>query len=261
MDNEKLHSLVERITRELVTNLGKEDRKKVLYIFCDSSAHEPYSDQFIELAKHSIDYDLLFLDGETSAWLGINEIQSTGARQMIAADEYAKAPIELPKDYDAIIIPEIDIDNAARICHGLKGTVKAEIAFSALVMNKPVIIGEDSPGIKRSDRRTLQTIELPLSLTRRFERYLLELKDMGFHLCKQAHLYKNIISLLLQMEENCDGDTFVFNDKVLTTDWLSKNGLKRNTLVVSKNTIISPMAMDFIKDKKMKLVIEGRSIL
>jgi hypothetical protein len=249
MDNQKLQSLVERIARELLKQ--KTARKKVLFIFCDSSAHESFFDQFILLKNNHIEYDLLFLDGETSAWLGLHQIQSTGAEQVIAADEYAKAPIELPKEYDAIVIPEIDIDNAARACSGLKGSVKAEIIFAALVLQKPIIIGDDSSGIKRSDRRTLQAVELPLGLRRRFEKYKSELKDMGIHFSKQTELHEKIKSLFLSDEKQ---ETAGFRDKVLTTDWLTKNQSESTTLIVKEGTIITPMAKDYMKEKKIKLL-------
>ncbi len=156
--NLELKALVETIVRDLLekANSAQKVRKKVLFIFCDSSAHELFTDQLIQLDNTEIGYDLLFLDGETSAWLGLHQIESTGSTKVIAADELAPAPLELPKEYEAVVIPEIDLDNAARIALGLKGSVKAEIVFSALTLGKPVIIGEDVPGIKRADRRTLK---------------------------------------------------------------------------------------------------------
>jgi hypothetical protein len=252
MDNRQLQSLVERITRELLLK-QKIARKKVLFIFCDSSAHEPFTDHFISLKNAEIDYDLLFLDGETSAWLGLHQIQSTGAKQIIAADEFAKAPIELPKDYDGIVIPEIDLDNAARVCHGLKGSVKAEIIFSALVLNKPVIIGEDSPGIKRADRRTLQTLELPLPYRKRFEKYKAELKDFGIRFSKQSLLHETIKDLFITNVEG-NPDLVIFRERILTTEWLASNLAKSKTLMIEEGTVLTPLAKDLIKEKGIKLI-------
>ena len=229
MDNQQLQSLVERITQELL--MQKITRKKVLYIFCDSSANEPFTDQFIYLKTNQIDFDFLFLDGETSAWLGLHQIQSTGAKHVIAADEYAKAPIELPMDYDAIVIPEIDLDNAARACSGLKGSVKAEIIYAALVLQKPIIIGEDTPGIKRSDRRTLKALGLPPPLRKQFDNYKEKLKDMGIHFSKQALLHEKVKSIFFS-SEMVSQETLSFQDKVLTSEWLAKNQLDSKTLFV-----------------------------
>jgi hypothetical protein len=255
MNNQQLQNLVERITRELLTELKQEPvRKKVLFIFCDCSAHEPFTDQFILLNKAEIDYDLLFLDGETSAWLGLHQIQSTGAKQVIAADEYAKAPIELPKDYAAIVIPEIDLDNVARVCHGLKGSVKAEIIFAALVLNKPVIMGEDVPGIKRADRRTLQTVELPPPYRLRFEKYKEELVELGVHFSKQAFLYKTILELLLAAVETKQPAAVSFLETVVTTEWLASNLGKSKTLILEEGTILTPLAKDWLKEKGIKLI-------
>lgn len=253
MDKGQLEQLVERIARELLGRQEQMLRKKVLFIFCDSSAHEPFTDQFISLKNYQIDYDLLFLDGDTSAWLGIQQIQSTGAGQMIAADEYAKAPIELPKDYDAVIIPEIDLDNAARVCHGLKGSVKAEIIFSALVLNIPVIIGEDSPGMKRADRRTLQTLELPKPYRKRFEKYKQELSDLGLRFSKQVDLHIAIKGLF-QLDEAARPGAAVFQGKVLSADWLARNLENTKVLIAANGAVLTPLAKDLLKEKGIKLL-------
>ncbi|MEH7109675.1 hypothetical protein [Bacillus sp. JJ1764] len=253
MDKQQLANLVEQITRKLLEN--ETPKKKVLFIFCDSSAHEPFVDQLILLKSRQIDYDLLFLDGETSAWLGIQQIQSTGAEQLIAADEYAKAPIELPKEYDAIIVPEIDLDNAARVCHGLKGSVKAEIIFSGLVLNIPIVIGEDSPGIKRAERRTLQRLQLPLPYQRKFEKYKLELAEMGIQFSKASELYETILQLLFE-EFKEDSASIFFQEKVLTLKWLSTHIRNKKTLFVKEGTTLTPLVKDYLKEKGIKLVIQ-----
>ncbi|WP_066321753.1 hypothetical protein [Bacillus sp. FJAT-29814] len=256
MDKGKLQLLVERITRELLQ--VESQQKKVLFIFCDSTAHEPYRDQLLILANKQIDHDLLFLDGETSAWLGIQQIQSTGAKQVIAADEYAKAPLELPLEYDAIVIPEIDLDNAARVCQGLKGSVKAEIIFSGLVLQKPIIIGEDSPGLKRADRQTLRTLELPLSYQKKFESYKREMADMGIRFSKQACLHKEIMNLLIGEGDEGHEDPYIFQEKVITAEWLTRNLLNSKGLLVREGVIITPLAKEYIREKGIKLRVLGK---
>lgn len=253
MDRQELETLITRITHELLAERKqRSSRKKVLFIFCDCSAHEAFTDQFIALQTHQIDYDLLFLDGETSGWLGMNQIQSTGAKEIIAADEWAKAPIELPKDYDAIVVPEIDVDNAARICYGLKGSVKAEIIFSAFLLNIPIIIGEDISGIKRSDRRTLQTLNLPAFYKKRFEFYQSELREFGITFSKIALLAETIQSTLFDQEGK--NDIIPFQDKVLTLQWLVRHLSSKQTVVLKEGTKITALANDFIKENNIKLI-------
>ncbi|WP_423798712.1 hypothetical protein [Neobacillus sp. SAB-20_R2A] len=254
MDKGQLQKLVERIARELIEQ--ETPRIKVLFVFCDSSAHEPFVDQLMVLKKHPIDYDFLLLDGETSGWLGGSYIQATGAGQVIAADEYAKAPIELPKDYDAIVIPEIDLDNAARVCQGLKGSVKSEIIFAALVLQKPVMVGGDSSGIKRADRRTLKTLDLPLPLKKRFESYKQELTNLGIRFFKQSYMHKEIISLFFQeKKDQQSGEPFI--GKVLTVEWLTGNLGISKTLMIRQGTILTPLAKDFLREKGVKVIEEG----
>lgn len=260
-----LKAMIESIVREIVNTSRKVPSPKVLFIFCDSTAHEPFSDQFIQLQNHGICHDLLFLDGETSSWLGMNRVECSGAGKVIAADEYAPAPLELPKEYDAIILPEIDLDNAARVAAGLKGTVKAEIIFSALVLNKPVIIGEDVPGIKRSDRRTLKALTLPPAYDKLFQRYMNELREMGIHTQPQKTLAEFAIRKLNAAKPvqeisavQMDNGESVFTGKLLTADWVKRHNFSEKILRVRQGTILSPLALDVLKEKGIQIQYAGR---
>ncbi|KEQ27054.1 hypothetical protein [Paenibacillus tyrfis] len=278
----EIKPMIESIVRELVQAMQAEQAKKpkVLYLFCDSTAHEAFTDHFILLKNSGICYDMLFLDGETSSWLGLHKIECAGPGKIIAADEYAPAPLELPLEYDGIVIPEIDVDNAARAAQGLKGTVKAEILFSALVLNKFVLIGDDIPGLKRADRRTLKTLTLPKPYIKLFERYKRELAALGAEFAPQKLLAEAVVrkcgvaqhqtgneapargtsspeaaggahSEVANVSTTAAGSS-VFEGKLLTAEWV-----KRQTdtapdvrkLILGKGTIVSPLAADLLKEK------------
>ncbi|XOK59116.1 hypothetical protein ACJ7K1_21415 [Paenibacillus elgii] len=277
----EIKPMIESIVRELVQAMQAEQAKKpkVLYLFCDSTAHEAFTDHFILLKNSGICYDMLFLDGETSSWLGLHKIECAGPGKIIAADEYAPAPLELPLEYDGIVIPEIDVDNAARAAQGLKGTVKAEILFSALVLNKFVLIGDDIPGLKRADRRTLKTLTLPKPYVKLFERYKRELAALGAEFAPQKLLAEAVVrkcgvaqrqpvseasargtsspepvnaQVGVANGSTTAADSAMFEGKLLTAEWV-----KRQTdtapdvrkLILGKGTIVSPLAADLLKEK------------
>jgi len=123
-----LEQTIEVIVHELLRTYQKAAKPpiKALYILDDSCLAGSFSDQWIELNNHGISYDILALDGETAGWLGTHYIECTrSGGKCIAIDEAAPAPLELPKSYDAIVMPEIDLDTASRVLHGLKGNVKS----------------------------------------------------------------------------------------------------------------------------------------
>lgn len=282
--------LVETIVRELLeqsplaAGASKPKRPKALFIFCDSRAHEAFADHFIYLGNHGVEFDLLFLDGETSAWLGLHQIEASGVTgKVIAADEYAPAPLELPKDYDAVVVPEIDLDNAARIAAGLKGTVKAEIVFAALVLDKVVIMGEDVAGLKRADRRTLKVLELPKPYRRKFVAYIEQLKEMGIHFVPQKQLAEQAVLLLSgddaqgmaqaakQPLERTEGGaakgvgsdrggshrSIRFDEKLLSADWVKSSGVREGeTIVIPARTVVSPLAYDMLKERRVSVHYE-----
>jgi hypothetical protein len=255
-----VREIVESITREILQAMKGEQaaRPKVLFIFCDSTAQEAFTNQFIKLKNHGIFHDILFLDGETSSWLGMHRIECGGAGKIIAADEYAPAPLEVPKEYDAIVMPEIDLDNAARVAAGMKGSIKAELIFSALVLAKPVIIGEDVPGLKRSDRRCLQTLTLPVPYQRLFERHRSEMKELGIHFAPQKDLADLVIQKLVPAEQ-LSGQTPLFPGKLLTADWVkARAGDLGKTIVLQPGCIVSPLAYDVLKEKGISVHYLGK---
>ncbi|MGG1658963.1 hypothetical protein [Brevibacillus sp. NRS-1366] len=269
-----IREMVASITKEILQSMNAEKKKeapRVLYVFCDSQAHEAYTDHFIQLKNHGICHDILFLDGETSSWLGMHKIECGGAGKIITADEYAPAPLEVPKDYVGIVIPEIDLDNAGRIAAGLKGTIKAEIVFSALVTGKFVIAGSDVPGIKRADRRTLQTLTLTPAYEKLFQRHVEAMKELGVEFAEQRRLADRVVSKLkaqLQKDEaNPEGPALtaldeaeaVFSGKLLTADWIRSQPELRNTILhVKKGAIVSPLAFDSMRERGITVSYLGK---
>jgi hypothetical protein len=271
----ELRQLVETITKEILQNLPNsrldagEKSKKVLFVFCDSHAHEAYSDTFIELQQAGISHDALFLDGETSGWLGIGRIECGGACNVIAMDVNAPAPLEVPLQYDAIIIPEIDLDNAARISLGMKGTVKAEIVFSALMLDKPVIIGGEGPGLKRADRQTLKILKMPEPYRRRFTACMEDLEELGIIIQKQTALVapliekwgkertaKKSVNAAPSNAASVSGYETIYEGKLLTEQWVKAEIPSAiQILRVSKRTIITPLARDALRQRAVAVEI------
>lgn len=269
-----LKELVASITREIISQMAQSKPKqpKVLYIFCDSTAHEPFLDHFIKLSNHGICHDILFLDGETSSWLGMHKIECGGAGKVIAVDEYAPAPLEVPHEYDAVVVPEIDLDNAARVAQGMKGTIKAEIIFSALLLGKPVFVGEDVPGIKRADRRTLKAVALPGPYRRRFEQHLEAMKELGVQFRLQRDLADGVIAHFRSRERldseqtgngfstlMADGEPVQFFGKLLTAEWVKTNHSKLSGILhIPKGTKVSPLAWDVLREKGVTAMFVGK---
>ncbi|MDD9271543.1 hypothetical protein ACFPES_31370 [Paenibacillus sp. GCM10023248] len=283
----EIKQMVEAIVRELVKQ--ELPRPKVLYLFYDSTAHEAFTDHFITLNIHGIDHDRLFLDGEASCWLGKHRIECGGRGRTIAADEFAPSPLEVPMEYEGIVIPEIDLDNAARAALGLKGTMISEIIFSALVQQKFVLIGEDISGLKRADRRTLQTLTLPKPYRNLLDYYMMELQMYGVEFAPVKLLAERAASKLgkppaLAPEApasemsgpEASGPNapeasephvtsapatapLICEGRLVSADWLARELAARpfRTLRVGKRTIISALAQDMLKERNIAVEFIG----
>jgi hypothetical protein len=256
----ELRQLVESIVHQIVT-MEKDAEKpaKVLYVFSDSTAHEAFTDHFILLKNHGITHDMLLLDGITSGWLGNHRIESGSPGKVIAVDESAPAPLELPIDYDGIIIPEIDMDSAGKASLGMKGTVISEIIFSARVLDKFVLIGEDVSGLSRADRRTLKTLKLPEPYTRLFAYYKKELAMYGVEFAPREQLAEQAVgkfgsariigSAVVETVE--PSDHVQFEGRLISAEWVKQQLTNKafSRLTVGKDAILSPLAKDMLKEK------------
>jgi hypothetical protein len=262
----EIKQLVESIVREIVTAIEPEIAKppKVLYVFGDSTAHEAYTDHFILLQNHGIAHDLMFLDGETSAWLGKHRIESGGPGKVIAVDEFAPAPLEVPLEYDGVVIPEIDIDNMGRASLGIRGTVLSEVIFASLVTGKFVLIGEDVSGLKRADRRTLKTLTLPKPYQNLFDYYKQELSMYGAEFGLRVKLAEMVVAKCGSQRaggeeaatSSSNPDPDIFQGRLVSADWV-KQQLKNTNftrLTLGKGTILSPLAKDMLKEKGISVL-------
>lgn len=262
----EIKQMVESIVRELIGSLEKQaaKRSKVLYIFYDSTAHEAFTDHFIWLNSHQVNHDILFLDGEASSWLGRHQIECGGRGKTIASDEFAPSPLEVPLEYEGIVIPEIDLDNAARAALGMKGTIISEIIFSTLVQNKFVLIGDDISGLKRADRRTLKTITLPKPYVNLFDYYKMELQMYGVEFGPLKLLAEMVVDKIssdskaaepsssMKKDEHTEDSGHIFYEgKLISAEWVTQESKNKSlrSLRVGKRTIISSLAYDMLKEK------------
>lgn len=260
--------LVESIVREVMQSMKAETPKqqKVLYIFSDSTEHEAYTNHFIVLNNSGVAHDLLFLDGETSGWLGKHRIESGGPGKVIAVDEFAPAPLEIPQNYEGVIIPEIDLDNAGRAALGMRGTVMSEIIFAAIVQGKFVLLGDDSPGLKRADRRTLKRTSLPKPYMKLFDHYKQELMTYGVQFAPRERLAEIAASHFRTAPSEREPEaalapesaTAVFPGRLVTEEWVRRNtaeiaGVKR--VEIRKGALVSPLAKDLLKEKGIAVEI------
>jgi len=257
-----LTQTVEQLVRELLRSMPRAEDPplQVLYILEDSRAADRYLDHFVTLKQAGIGHDLLLLDGATSGWLGTQCIECTGAGKCIATDEYAPAPVELPQRYAAIAVPELDLDQASRIAHGLKGSVVSELVHAALLIHKPIFLPSDGSGISRANRRTLQVTTLPLGYDKRYRTTLRELQDVGVQLAPLNQFAEQIIAVLLperavrsQQQENLESS--VYGGKLLTAAEAGRllSERKGQVLSVARGTLISPLARDVLRERKVEL--------
>jgi len=258
---------IESIVQELLRHyqIAVKPPTRILYVLDDSSLAGSFSDHWIELHNHGLAYDILALDSEAAGWLSSHYVECTrtGGR-CITIDDAAPAPMELPSSYDAIVVPDIDLDTAYRVLHGLKGSVKSELIYSALVQHKWILMAEDCSGITRSDRRTLQTLTLPAAYQRKYELALQQLQEYGIELSETKLLAKRIIAHFLPSNETVSHSlvqtearsTSKLLNAARVREWFQASHHSSNTLTIAQGTIVTALAADFIRDNSIALLVE-----
>ncbi|OPA80274.1 hypothetical protein BVG16_05940 [Paenibacillus selenitireducens] len=257
-----LTQTVERLVRELLRSIPTDvmPSPQVLYVLDDSQAADRYLDHFVVLKQAGIRYDLLVLDGENAGWLGKQCIESTGAGNCIAMDEQAPSPTELPQSYAAIIVPELDLDQASRILHGILGSVESELVQAGLILGKPVFTRIDGSGMTQANRRTLQVTGLPPAYERRYRATIQQLQELGMHIASFQELPYQVVTAVLpgQPEHSMSSPaSTVFSARLLTASDAARilQSNRDRVVTVARGTLISPLARDVIRDQRAELRI------
>lgn len=129
-----------------------------------------------------------------------------------------------------------------------------------------MLVGEDGPGLKRADRRTLQTIALPQPYVHLYSYYKQELRMYGVEFGEQKRLAELAVrkcgkekatiaepaasTTSQQPSAPEERGPITFENKLVSSEWvIAQLKLRRfHTLIVRRRTLISPLALDLLKD-------------
>ena len=141
-----IREMVASITKEILLSMNAEKKPeapRVLYVFCDSQAHEAFQDHFIHLKNHGICHDILFLDGETSSWLGMHKIECGGAGKILTADEYAPAPLEVLRHVEAMKELGVEFVEQKRLADRVVSKLKSQLQKAEAKPEQPTLTALD----------------------------------------------------------------------------------------------------------------------
>lgn len=237
---------------------------KVLIVLSDRQEEEAYKDQLIDLKNKGVGYDLLFVREETAKWVGGE--QAEGTLPTIISDHESKGNLSgMVEKYDCFVFPELDLDNAARVATGMKGTVISDIIYAALLLERSILINENITGIHRDDREAFKTVQLPAAYQKLFAQYRKDLAKLGVNWCKVNQLAATVARTVqpkhpADQQEGAESyealaqHGLVCTKKLITVEWVEgQSNIPNDTIYVKKKTIISPLAKDYMKEKGLTI--------
>jgi len=258
-----IEKIVRSVVKELMTSMNHQQhppkqKSHLLWIVDDLLTLENYQEQLLILKQKEIAYDVLLIgDQEEQSLTTKTDHLLNGQIYTLTNDKTWDQFYN--KSFKTYVIPEIDLDDSSRIVNGIKSSPLAHIFITLLMQEKEIVTSSQLTGIKQADKQTLQITQLPSYYNRLFKNNLKTLANMGVKFIKPhliAETLGNVSKTAKSTPKVTEGSAneMTFTHKLLTAEWVeSQDYLADQTLHVKKRTIISPLALDVMKEKNVTI--------
>lgn len=163
--------------------------------------------------------------------------------------------IALLDDCDAVLIPVMTINTAAKIVNGIADNLATTLIMSALLAGKPVIGVRDACDLKNVSRVGMGHNKAARAYQAMLLSNVERLNDYGLALCESQDLAKTVQLSLgdkATVHPEAKEGRQVFNKQILSVADLPISGVQ---ITVSPRTIITPAAKDAIKERGIEVII------
>lgn len=163
--------------------------------------------------------------------------------------------MELLDDCDAVLIPVMTINTAAKVVNGIADNLATTLIMSALLSGKEVIGVRDACDLHNVIRAEMGHNKAARAYQAMLLSNVERLKDYGVALCESQDLVKTVQLNLGRKgtvpPQETEGRQ-VFNKQILSVADLPNSG---GLISVSPRTIITPAAKDAIKERGIEVII------
>lgn len=258
-----IEKIVKSVVKELMTSMDPQQdvtnqKGQLLWIVDDVLTLENYQDQLFTLKQNNIAYDVL-LANELKEQNITTEADHLLNGQMYTLTNDQEWEQFYKKSYQTYVIPEIDLDDSSRIVNGIKSSPLAHVFITLLMQEKEIMTSSQLTGVKRIDQQTLQITQLPSYYKQLFKNNLKTLANMGVKFVEPDSIAKvlgNFSKTTKTLNKATENSTteIVFSHKLLTAEWVElQEHLSNETLHIKKDTIVSPLAIDVMKEKNITI--------
>jgi len=163
--------------------------------------------------------------------------------------------INLLTDSDAVLIPVMTINTAAKVVNGIADNLATTLIMISLLSGKPVIGVRDACDLRHLSREGMGHNKAALAYKAMLVSNVERLKDYGMELCGSQDLFGTVQrslgdqNMVHSTEKECQQ---VYEKQILSVADLPNTSSK---ISISPRTIITPAAKDAIKERGIEIII------
>lgn len=238
--------VIEEISKKDDTLIPSGHLKKVVAVFTGGIIGlDDAFDQLQELQKKGYLIEVIFTtNGERI--IGVDKItEMLGDVRVYIDEKDFMHSSKIYQEADALIIPVLTTNTLGKIVHGITDNIATLVISQFLLSGKQVIAASDACDLDHPYRREVGMNKGTRAYRQIFYDHIKELKEFGVVVCSVKNLMSHFVDKEVSKYEMCS-----FSDKVLSVANLE--GIE-GTIIVGKDTIITPAAQDMIKEKDLKI--------
>lgn len=229
MDTDQLSEIIAQVLKRMnIEDSIKEEKKKVLVII------EDIQNGLSNLEEHKqlLDgYDVSLLTFKNSTELG----STTNFERIFTIEDLPSSCDVWVKQFERVLVPNPSLKLVSKLAHVILDDKITEIIFSALQEKNQVLIGQALDGEK--------AINFTAGLRSEIQRLTDKLKDYGIQSLQTKKVTKNNYPITKDIVGKTRG--------VISLQDVACIEGNSNELSVSPETVITPLAMDYLREKKI----------
>jgi hypothetical protein len=240
-------ALADQMKSEPKTETPSSGKRNILALFTGGyTKFREAINQLDKLIKASYSVDIIMSQSAVNV-IGQDKIKSvSGIGELICEPAPSFSSLKAVHKSDAIIVPILTRNSAAKVALGIPDTLVTNIIMQALISGKPVIAGRNSADPDLNDCPCIATPNTPQPLILLAKNYLKILESYGVKLVDVSE----IADLVIGGSDKDKGK--IANQKLITQETIAKlpQGAKIN---VAKGSIITPLAKDMAKERNIEI--------
>ena len=270
MDTEKLVELVTaeimrklRMTPHSTSEQSVIPRKKALVVFTGGSIGlEESLRQLQKIQELSVEISVV-LSTAAEQIIGIERIKAQLGSDINCITNHCPYPGQLLRDADFMLVPVLTQNTAAKLAYTLADTLASTVIMQGLMQGKPVLAAmnaadpQDSWRIQKNMGKASPTLAESLRQNlKKIEGYGIQLVQVNELAVQSQHIIQRLDKKAYDSQQQAPaiggGKKSIVDAAAIEV--AASNGLLE--IVISKNTIITPLARDIAREHGIRIIQE-----